>query len=226
MKNYAIILASGSGHRFQGDLPKQFSKINGKMILEYSIEVFENNQYIDGIILVILPEYKDFVTELVKNNKYNKVLKIVNGGAERKDSSCIGVNAIEEINANVLIHDCARPFVSQDIITKCVEALDKYEAVAVAIPTSDTIISVDNSCISAIPDRKSLMRIQTPQCFRLELIKKAHELSINDSNFTDDCGLVFRHNLSHVHIIEGSENNIKITYPQDILYAKIFLDNM
>ena len=64
MKNYAIILASGSGHRFQGDLPKQFSKINGKMILEYSIEVFENNQYIDGIILVILPEYKDFVTEL------------------------------------------------------------------------------------------------------------------------------------------------------------------
>lgn len=226
MKNYAIILASGAGHRFQGDLPKQFSKINGKMILEYSIEAFENNKYIDGIVLVILPEYNDYAVELVKNNRYHKVLKIVNGGAERKDSSYIGINAVEESNANVLIHDCARPFVSQDIITKCINALDKYEAVAVAIPTSDTIISVDSGIINAIPDRKSLMRIQTPQCFRLDLIKKAHELSKNDSNFTDDCGLVFRHNLSYVHIIEGSENNIKITYPQDILYAKTFLDNM
>ena len=226
MKNYAIILASGSGKRFQGDSPKQFSKINGKTILEYSIEAFENNKYIDGIVLVILPEYKDYAAELVKNNKYNKVLKIVNGGAERKDSSYIGVNSVEESNSNVLIHDCARPFVSQDIISKCVKALDKYEAVAVAVPSSDTIISVYNGIISAIPDRKSLMRIQTPQCFRLDLIKKAHELSKNDSNFTDDCGLIFRHKLSNIHIIEGSENNIKITYPHDILCAKTFLDNM
>jgi len=145
MKNYAIILASGSGKRFQGDLPKQFSKINQKMIIEYAIEAFENNRYIDGIVLVVLPEYKDYVSEIVKNNSYNKVIKIVNGGAERKDSSYIGVNAVEDKNSNVLIHDCARPFVSQDIISKCVKALDKYEAVAVAIPNSDTIISVENA---------------------------------------------------------------------------------
>ena len=223
MKNYAIILASGSGKRFNNDLPKQFAKINNKTILEYSIEAFENSELIDGIILVIHPQYSDLAYKIIKNNGYKKVLKVINGGKERKDSSYIGVNSVDETQANVLIHDCARPFVSQDIIKNCVEALNNYEAVAAAIPTSDTIIKVDDNKIAEIPQRSSLMRIQTPQCFRLFLIKKAHELSKNDTNFTDDCGLVLKYNLAQIHIVEGSAQNIKITTPEDIDFANFIL---
>jgi len=226
MKNYAIILASGSGKRFNSDLPKQFVKLNGKTILEYSIEAFENCELINDIIVVIHPQYKNYACKIIKNNGFKKVSNIINGGVERKDSSYIGVNAINDNNANVLIHDCARPFISDEIITNCIKALDDYNAVAVAIPSSDTIISVENNFISDIPDRKSLMRIQTPQCFRLDLIKKAHELSENDSNFTDDCGLVLRHNLAKIHIIIGSEKNIKITNPEDIVFAEYVLNQV
>lgn len=223
MKNYAVILASGSGKRFQSDLPKQFAKINGKTVLEYSIEAFENNYHIDGIIVVIHPQYHDLACEIVNNNGYKKVLVVVNGGKDRKDSSYIGVNAVIEPDANVLIHDCARPFVSQEAISKCVKSLETFEAVALAIPSSDTVIRVNNGVITDIPKRESLMRIQTPQCFRLSLIKKAHELSKGDNNFTDDCGLVMKHNLVDIHIVEGAENNIKITIPEDIDYAKFLL---
>lgn len=224
MKNYAVILASGSGKRFNNDQPKQFAKINGKTILEYSIEAFEKSEFIDGIILVIHPKYNDFACKIIKDNSYKKILKVVNGGKERKDSSYIGVNSVDETEGNVLIHDCARPFVSQGIIKNCVEALNNYEAVAVAIPSSDTIIKVNNGIITEIPQRSSLMRIQTPQCFRLSLIKKAHELSKNDNNFTDDCGLVLKHNLAPIHTVEGSEENIKITHPKDITYAEAILN--
>jgi 2-C-methyl-D-erythritol 4-phosphate cytidylyltransferase len=223
MKNYAIILASGSGKRFNNDLPKQFANINNKTILEYSIEAFENNELIDGIILVIHPQYNDLTYKIIKNNGYKKVLKVINGGEERKDSSYIGVNSVDETEANVLIHDCARPFVSQDIIKRCVEALKENSAVAVAIPTSDTIIKVHDNIIAEVPQRSSLMRIQTPQCFRLSLIKKAHELSKNDNNFTDDCGLVLKYNLAQIHIVEGSVQNIKITTPEDIDFANFIL---
>ena len=225
MKNYAVILASGSGKRFNNDLPKQFAKINKKTVLEYSIEAFENSEFIDGIILVIHPGYNDLACKIVQDSSYKKVLKVVNGGKERKDSSYTGVNSIDETEGNVLIHDCARPFVSQEIIKRCVKALDTNEAVAAAIPSSDTIIKVNNNIIAEIPQRNSLMRIQTPQCFRLSLIKKAHELSKNDSNFTDDCGLVLKHNLAPIHIVEGSEKNIKITTPEDIAFAKFILNN-
>lgn len=223
MKNYAIILASGSGKRFNNDLPKQFAKIDNKTILEYSIEAFENNKLIDGIILVIHPQYNDLAYKIIKNNGYKKVLKVIDGGEERKDSSYIGVNSVDETEANVLIHDCARPFVSQDIIKRCVEALKENSAVAVAIPTSDTIIKVHDNIIAEVPQRSSLMRIQTPQCFRLSLIKKAHELSKNDNNFTDDCGLVLKYNLAQIHIVEGSVQNIKITTPEDIDFANFIL---
>ncbi len=226
MKNYAIILASGTGKRFESDLPKQFAKINGKSLLEYSIEAFESCRCIDEIIVVITPEYNGLARKIIENNGYQKVIKLVNGGKERKDSSYIGVNSIDEIDANVLIHDCARPFVSHEIINNCIVMLEKYDAVAAAIPSTDTVIETKNGMITCVPDRLSLMRIQTPQCFRLSLIKNAHELSKNDYNFTDDCGLVIKHKLADIHIVYGSEQNIKITYPRDIKMAEFLINNM
>ena len=223
MKNYAIILASGSGSRFGADIPKQFVKIAGKTILEHTIEIFEKSELIDEIFVVITPEYKQLAQEIILKNSYTKISKLLNGGRIRKESSYIGINAIEDEEANVLIHDCARPFVSRQIIADCINSLRNYSAVGVAIPTSDTIVEIDNGIIKNVPSRDKLMRMQTPQGFKLSVIKKAHELSENDKNFTDDCGLIVKNGLCDVYIINGDDRNIKITYPSDICIAEKML---
>lgn len=219
IKNYAIILASGTGSRYGSDIPKQFIKIAGKTILEHTIEVFEKASQIDEIFVVITPEYRHVAENILLKNHFSKVTKLLNGGEMRKDSSFIGINAVDEAEANVLIHDCARPFVTQKIISECVEALKTYSAIDVAIPATDTVIEVEENIISSIPNRSRLMRGQTPQCFKLSLIKKAHELSKNDKNFTDDCGLIVKYNLAPVYVVNGDTENIKVTYPSDIFMA-------
>ena len=226
IKNYAVILASGTGSRFGANLPKQFIKINGKTILEYSVEAFDKNENIDNIIVVIAPKYRNKAKKIIEQNKYKKVSSIINGGEIRKISSYNGISIIKDKEANVLIHDCARPFVSEKIINNCISELKKYDAVGVAIPTTDTIIETENNMIKSIPLRDTLMRIQTPQCFKLSLIKKAHELSKDDSNFTDDCGLIIKYNLAEIRIVNGDNNNIKITFPEDIITAKHIVKNL
>lgn len=219
MKNYAIILASGNGSRYGSDIPKQFVKIAGKTVFEHTIDAFESSKEIDDIVVVITPDYRDFAEELLLKNNYKKVKNLLNGGATRKESSSIGVASILEDEANVIIHDCARPFITHKIIENCVKALEKYDAVDVAIPSADTIIKVKDDIIESIPERKFLKRGQTPQCFKLSLIKKAHEISKNDNNFTDDCGLIVNYGLADVYVVDGSGENIKITYPEDIFMA-------
>jgi 2-C-methyl-D-erythritol 4-phosphate cytidylyltransferase len=111
------------------------------------------------------------------------------------------------------------PFLSQEIINNCIEALKTYKAVDVAIPSTDTIIEVDDNFIKNVPDRSHLMNGQTPQCFKLSLIKRAYDLSKNDSNFTNDCGLILKYGLDKVYVVEGDVKNMKITYPSDIYVA-------
>ena len=223
LKNYALILASGNGNRFGSSIPKQFVEICGRTILERTLDIFEQNKFIDEIILVITPEYKDRAVCISKN--YNKISKILAGGKERKDSSYIGICSITDKEANVLIHDCARPFLSQRVLNNCIEALKMHEAVDVAIKTTDTILEIQNGVIKNIPERKDLMCSQTPQCFKLSIIKKAHELAKNDKNFTDDCGLILKYNLAPIFIVEGEAKNIKITNPIDEYFANSIIEN-
>ena len=219
LKNYGIILASGTGNRYKSDIPKQFVKIAGKTVMEHTLDVFEQSKYIDEIILVITPDYRHIAENLLLKNNYKKISKLLNGGDTRKESSSIAINSIDDEEANVLIHDCARPFVSQRIIKDCVEALKTYDAVDTAIPSADTIIKVKENIIDSIPNRAELKRGQTPQCFKLSLIKKAHELSKDDNNFTDDCGLINKYQLADVYVVDGEGENIKITYPEDTFMA-------
>ena len=168
MKNIAIILASGKGNRFNSEVPKQFVKIAGKTILEHTVEIFEKSVEINEIILVITPDYRYNVENILLKHNYKKITKILNGGETRKESSSIGVNSIDDEEANVIIHDCARPFLTQKIITNCIMALEKYNAIDVAIPSADTIIQVnENYIINNIPQRSNLKLGKTPQCFKL-----------------------------------------------------------
>lgn len=223
-KIYAVILAAGISERFGGDVPKQFVKIAGKMVLEHTIEVFEKNHMIDEIYVVVNPLYRNFIEEMVVKNAYKKVTKILGGGKTRQESSKAGVDAIEDVDSFVLIHDAVRPFVSSRIITEVIEKLEDYEAVDVAIPSADTIIRVKDDLIVEIPDRQELMLGQTPQGFRTSIIKKAHEIfERNPVKVTDDCGLVVKYNLGKVYVVCGERFNIKITYLEDLYYAdKIF----
>lgn len=225
MKNIAIILASGTGERFGENIPKQFYQFEGKTLLEHAIDAFEKNKNIDEIILVTNPKFRDLAENILNKNDYKKITKVLNGGKTRVESSYIGTSEAPE-EANVLIHDAVRAFVTQKIIDDNIEALKKHEAVGTAIESIDTIIQVDeNNVITAIPPRKFLKRVQTPQSFRANLIKKAHELALKDenANFTDDCGLILRYNLAPIHIVDGDELNVKITHKNDLNIIKNML---
>ena len=129
-------------------------------------------------------------------------------------------------DCGVLLHDAARPLVDQRIIAECVAALGEHEAAGVAVPASDTIVITANGVMHTMPRRETLWRCQTPQCFRLPVITRAHELAAADPDFspTDDCGVVLRYLPDvQVHVVPGSERNIKITYPQDLAIAELML---
>jgi len=222
-KNIGLILASGTGSRCELEYPKQFAKVNDKTILELSIDEFENHPNINEIILVTNSEYVNKVKDIVKKTKYKKVSRVIAGGVTRKDSSYNGISSIVETNANVLIHDAVRPLVTREIITNCIESLNTYKAVCVAINSTDTIfiINEENNIVS-IPKRKLLKRAQTPQCFDINIIKEAHRLANLDKScmVTDDCGLIMNYNLSPIHIVDGSIDNIKVTFKDDIEFVK------
>ncbi len=227
-KNIAIILASGTSERLNNlNTVKQFVKIAGKTVIEHTLDVFEKNTSIDEIIIVTREEYKNYCFELIQKNNFKKIKNIINGGKTRRESSFNALSAINcNENDNILIHDAVRPFVSDKIINDCMEALEKYQAVDVAIPSADTIIEInDNNLITNIPKRKYLRRGQTPQAFKFGIIKKAHILAEQDKNIevTDDCGLIKKFNLAEVFVVGGDDFNIKITYPIDIDIAdKLF----
>jgi 2-C-methyl-D-erythritol 4-phosphate cytidylyltransferase len=226
-KNLALILAGGSGSRIDHETPKQFLTLNEKTILQHSIERFEHHPRIHHIFLVIPKEHLNKAGEIVRHSGYKKVVKLLSGGQTRQESSRLGIAAAPAGEyENVLIHDAARPFVSKKIIDDLLEKLETYAAVNVAVPSPDTIIQIDdNNLVKNVPDRKYLRRVQTPQAFKLELMRNAHHLALEQgiANATDDCSLILRLNLADIYVVEGSERNIKITYPQDLQIAEQML---
>jgi len=226
MKNIAVILAGGKGVRLGYNKPKQFLKVAGKLIIEHTIEVFQKHEEIDEIVVVSHKDYIYLVEEVVNKNTFNKVKKILNGGNERSDSSLVAIHAYENEEVNLIFHDAVRPLVSFRIISDCIEALKKYNAIDVAIPATDTIIEVKHNFISNIPNRNKLNRGQTPQAFKLSTIKEAYDLALQDENFiaTDDCGVVKKYLPNEkVYVVKGEESNIKLTYEEDLfLLDKLF----
>ncbi len=226
-KNLAVILAGGSGNRFGNNKAKQFLKLAGKAVIVHTLGIFSNHKDIDEIFIVTNPLYYEDTQNIVGENGFNKVTKILKGGKTRQDSSRIAIETakVEEIE-NVIIHDAVRPFIRNEIISSMIETLKSYKAVDVVIDTSDTIVEIDeNKVIKSIPKRRLLKRGQTPQGFKLDLLKKAHNMAIKDKwlTATDDCGLILKYNLADIKVIDGDELNIKITYPLDIHIAdKIF----
>lgn len=225
-QNIAILLAGGEGKRVGGDIPKQLRTLpDGRTVLQTCIDTFRLCPVINDIWVVMHHDWLSYVPAGVHT---------IEGGKERWESSFRAIQAICEHyqeNVNVWIHDVARPFVSQALLQRIREAIAKYEAVSVAIPVTDTIYQVqsptlspsatENLTLQSVPLRSTMMRAQTPQVFRLPLIKKAFDLAVadrNDIQVTDDAGIVLRY-MPHIaiHIIPGEEANRKITFQEDLL---------
>ena len=214
--NIAIIVAGGKGNRFGGELPKQFVLINGKPLMAYTLEVFNSSKHIDEIAIVSHKDYLSKTRDIVEQYHFNKVSYIIEGGETRQESV---YNALKAITAKdddvVLIHDCARPLVSEKIIKDNIETCQKVNAATTAIKATDTTIIASDEKMKETLNRDVLFQVQTPQTFRYKLIKDAHD-NCKDHKATDDAQLV--RNLGHeVAIVNGSKNNIKITTQEDLM---------
>jgi len=229
MKNIAVILSGGVGARFGLSQPKQFAKLAGKAIIEYTIECFENSRDIDEIIVVSQSDYSDLIWDFSKKNGWKKLIKVVQGGHERFYSSYSALQSLAGYDGqcNILFHDAVRPLVNESIIQKCLHALNGFEAVDVVIPSADTLVEVhDDGCIANIPNRAIMRRGQTPQAFKLATIRQAYDkaMALGKVNFTCDCS-VLRSMLPEIRVItvDGHEHNIKITHPVDLFLAEKLL---
>ncbi len=218
-KNIVAVLAGGSGRRMGGERPKQLLELAGRTVLEYSVEAFVRHPAIDEIIVVSHPDYLSEIQTMAERNVWLKVSRIVAGGSERYESSLAAIRAVGDDDANLLLHDAARPLVSAAVINRVVEALHDHVAVGTALPVTDTVVETADGRIVACPDRSCLRRMQTPQGFRLDVIRRAYEKALADPAFraTDDCSVVARYlpDLSVV-LVEGEERNRKLTYPEDV----------
>ena len=228
MRNIAVILAGGIGSRVGGETPKQLLPLaDGRSILEHSIDAFEASPCIDEIAVVMHPDHISSLQKFCQTNRWQKLTKIIPGGAERWESSYNAIKAFSsfpplhgEAECGILLHDAARPFVSRRIIADVCQALETHEAVTVAVPVTDTLYRTEDNQVQEIPDRKTFMRAQTPQAFRLNLVAEAFEDAIQKgyiTSVTDDVAVLKAFSPSTlIFIVPGEETNKKITYPEDI----------
>jgi 2-C-methyl-D-erythritol 4-phosphate cytidylyltransferase len=231
MRMVAVVLGGGTGQRIGAALPKQLLRLGGRTLLERCVAAFEQAPGVDEILVVMAGDYVEQVRTMLADGGYRKVTGVIAGGVARSDSTRVALaavagSAVDPAEVGVLLHDAARPLVDQRIIADCVAALGVHEAAGVAVPASDTMVITDDGVMHSMPRRETLWRCQTPQCFRLPVIARAHELAAADPDFapTDDCGVVLRYLPGvDVHIVQGSERNLKITYPQDIAIAEALL---
>lgn len=242
MKNIAVILAGGKGSRMGISIPKQFIPLqDGRTVLETCVAAFHHNDHIDEIAVVMIEDYFEQAQTIIRSDNFPKVRYWIPGGKERWESSLNAIQTLlspsNPLNSSnlltpstpsqedpiVLIHDCARPFISQDLITRACDAMLTHRAATVAVPVTDTLYQVQTSCegevVTSVPPRTLFRRAQTPQCFRLSVLEKAFSLAMQDADrqFTDDAGVVQRY-LPEVpiHIIPGEESNRKITFAEDV----------
>ena len=228
MKVTAIVLAAGSGKRMNSKVHKQYLLINEKPVLYYSLKAFEESSVDDVVLVVGADEIEYCKKEIVECYGFEKVRAIVEGGKERYHSVYEGLKAAEETDY-VLIHDGARPFLTQDIIERTILAVVQYCACVVGMPVKDTIKLVDDEVFAKeTPDRASTWQVQTPQAFSYELIYDAYArmLAGNEMGITDDAMVIERMTDYKVKLIEGSYRNIKITTPEDLLVAEAYLKNI
>lgn len=230
-KNIAVILLAGKGSRLKSTVPKQYIEINKKPVIYYTIKAFDQNNYVNEIILVVDKNNVDFLkNEILSKYNFNKVRNIVLGGDERAFSV---KNALDSLPVNkttkddiILIQDGVRPFISDNLITKGIEEAKKWGSVVIGVKVKDTVKIVDdNNKIVNTPSRNNLWIAQTPQIFKLSILKKCYtDIKSITPLPTDDSSLVEQNGYT-VKMIEGDYKNLKITTKEDLYFASFILNS-
>lgn len=237
------MLAAGRGSRMKSDVPKQYMRLRDKPVIWYALQAIEESAVIDDCILVAGTQVSDIEymrDEIVARYGFRKVDTIVAGGSERYDSvyQALQVIADEDMavpnrDGYIFIHDGVRPFLTEEILRRCYEAVKEHHACVAAVPVKDTIKLADPEGFAAeTPDRSLLWQIQTPQVFDAQLIISSYEKLMREKeqllreglSITDDAMTVERFTGQKVKLVEGSYENIKITTPEDIRIAETFLE--
>ncbi len=216
-------MAAGHGSRMDSEVPKQFMPVQGRMLMEFSLQTFQNHPGIDEILIVLPEEYLG-ETELLEHffSQYSKVNSVLAGGEERFQSSWSAIQWFaDRRDDRLLLHDAARPGLSSQTIDAILERMEAAEAVVTAIPATDTVIRVDGQlCLQETLDRKTLYYAQTPQAFRAGLLYDCFEQLFADGTFvpTDESGVVAHYRPDvPIRIVQGAPGNFKVTYPEDVL---------
>ena len=228
--NIGIIFAGGKGTRMGSEIPKQFLTVNGKPILIYTLELFQNNKSIDKIYVSTLKDYITYVIELCEKYKITKLCDVIEGGATAQDSIYNALKRAEKDNPKnsiVLLHDGVRPFVDENVIEENIESVKKFGSAITCIPAYETIMISDNeNFVKDVTIRKETYIGQAPQSFYLNEIIEAHDCLRNSENgyenMVDAC-TIYKSLGKKTHLVFGNRGNIKITTPEDVYIFKAFL---
>ncbi len=222
MSTTALIVAAGQSTRFGGELPKQFVTVSGRPLLSWTISRFEAAHSIERIVVVVSSDYLLFAGDnVVDPFGFEKVYKIVSGGATRQESVLMGLLSMPISTKYVAIHDGARPLVHPGDIDSAVAKAHESGAAMLAAPVTDTVKRVEDEVVVATLDRRRLFLAQTPQVFEYEMIFKAHQE--HPASVTDDASLVESRGVA-VHVVEPAWPNIKVTTPNDLLMVEVMLE--
>ena len=225
MSVFALIPAAGCGRRFGSGVRKQFLNLGGRPVVVRTLEIFQKHPLIEKIFLVVPAEETDYCRyELVAEYDLPKVAAVITGGAERQDSVNNGLIACGAAADDIIvIHDGVRPLFPAERLAEVVRVAAEWGACIAGVPVKDTLKEIRGGIIRGTPDRGRVWQAQTPQAFRFDLIRNAHEAALQSGvRATDDAALVERLG-AEVRMIEGSYRNIKITTPEDLLLAEAFL---
>lgn len=213
----ALVVAAGRGSRCGGERPKQYQRLNGRPVLRHSLETFCGHPEVDAVRVVIHPADRALYDEAAAGLD---LLAPVDGGAERQDSVRLGLESLQEAAPDVvLIHDAARPFADARLISRVIEALDRHAGAIPAVPVTDTLKRGSGGLIAGTVERAGLWRAQTPQGFRFSDLLAAHR-RFAGVGLTDDAAVAEQAGLT-VALVEGSEDNVKVTTPSDFRRAEI-----
>lgn len=217
----AVIVAAGNASRM-GGIDKVMAELEGEPMIVRTVRAFQNAIAIGEIVIVTRPDLIGPITKLCQG--FDKVTHVVAGGSSRQESVNLGLAALSANCKMAAIQDGARPLISQAVIDRTVRAANTYSAAAPAIPVKDTIKVVHGGVVDHTPDRATLMAIQTPQVFDIDMLRAAlHKAELENWAVTDDCSAVELMGMS-VKIVEGDERNIKVTTPLDLAIAKLLLE--
>ncbi|MFT9494128.1 2-C-methyl-D-erythritol 4-phosphate cytidylyltransferase [Anaerosolibacter sp.] len=224
--NTVIILAAGQGKRMNASSNKQYLILKDRPILAHTISAFEKCPMINQIILVVHEDEQELCKKnILEKYKYTKIKHLVKGGKERQESVYNGLKAIDEKTNIVLIHDGARPLITEQVIVRCIHGAIEYGAVSAGVPIKETIkIMGKDRFVSYTPKREDVWVTQTPQTFQKDTILKAHEFAIAQEIIGTDDAMLVEHMGMKIKMVEGDYENIKITTPEDLIAAEAILN--